>query len=136
MAKNTQKENAMAMFNNTAIVKPNKTEPVKEEKQIKQSEPKKEASTVPEEVTSVDEAKEQAHETIKSVVIEEPVKHIELPEKVDKEISLTIEKKPLQKGLAKTFYIRTDLDEKITEGAKRSGVSRSEYLNYILEQVL
>lgn len=134
MAKNTQKENAMAMFSNTAIVKPVKKETVKEDKQAKQVELINKPQTVSEQEPRVEEIKEP--EIKRNVVIEEPVKHIELPEKVGKEISLTIEKKPTQKGLAKTFYIRTELDEKITEGARRSGVSRSEYLNYILEQVL
>nr|WP_297708325.1 hypothetical protein [uncultured Butyrivibrio sp.] len=139
MAKNTKKENALAMFSNTNSVKHKQSKPVVAEKK---DTPKKAAEKPAKEVKAEIPAKKEEEKPILPVMNEPVVeveKEPEVPaaqESVTPKINLTMAPKPARNGHAKTLYLSYEIEEKLKAGAEKNNCSVSEFLNFILAQVL
>ena len=128
MAKNTKKTDALEMFKNTSTVKPKvsraKVEEKKEtEKKSTKSEPEKQVKVIP-----TAEEQKQVEKNIESPNIE--------PEKQPL-LNINLDMKPkARNGSAKTYYITYENEEKLRKNAEKNKVSTSEYLNFLLAQIL
>lgn len=138
MAKNTKKENALAMFSNTNTVKPKESKPIVAEKITppKKTPQKAVAKPKPEPPVEKEEAviAESVIEPSNGIAIEPEA--VTIQDVRTPKINLTMAPKPARSGHAKTLYLSYEIEEKLKQGAEKNNCSVSEYLNFILAQVL
>ena len=91
--------------------------------------------SVEKEKTKEPEQSEEPKLKKESLSINKPEITMDFKSNPENSVNLMMEKKAPRTGQAKTFYISTANDEEITRGAERNNCSRSEYLNFILNQV-
>ena len=134
MAKNTKKENALAMFGNTNSVKVKKP--------VENSAPKVDAPAEPKNDKPVQSIKEVEEPTIKEEVVEKIVATEKVTEEVKDsapatpKINFKMSPKPAKSGHGRTVYLSYEIEEKLKKGAEMNNCSISEFLNFILGQVL
>ncbi len=134
MAKNTKKENALAMFGNTNSVKVKKP--------VEDSAPKVDAPVEPKKDKPVQSIKEVEEPTIKEEVAEKVVTTEKVTEEVKDsapaapKINFKMNPKPAKSGHGRTVYLSYEIEEKLKKGAEMNNCSISEFLNFILGQVL
>lgn len=128
MAKHTQKNDALGMFSKTKPVNIKKAAPVEkvEEKVEKKPEPKKEVK--------------KAEPIMPEPVVEAPVVENESEPAMTLDTSkISLEMKPVKKertNNTRSFYLKDETYNKLVAMAKKNNVGISEYLEFILGQIL
>ncbi|WP_026659849.1 hypothetical protein [Butyrivibrio sp. AC2005] len=166
MAKHTQKNDALGMFASTTPVKINKPKPKVEEKPAAEEKPTKkkaedkkatekkstqkaikeiDAQTVTNQEMKTDVSEEAVSTLAKeepAIVEEQLVQNEEDVSPVTPSVSplgITLDmtvKKSARSSRGRSFYLSDAIFEKLSNRAKANNVSTSEYLEFILKQVL
>ncbi len=166
MAKHTQKNDALGMFASTTPVKINKPKSKVEEKTAAEEKPakkkaeekratdkkdtQKENTEINEQTLSEQKMKNDVQEeVVLKPVKEEPVIEEEQIEQNQEDVSpaspsvsplgITLDmtvKKSARSSRGRSFYLSDAIFEKLSNRAKANNVSTSEYLEFILKQVL